>query len=55
MGCMWARSSLLQLILYYDADDETVDGKIHLDIVPNQGGYLEPGRWMFVWSTGHLS
>ena len=40
---------------YYDADDETVDGRIHLDIVPNQGGYLEPGRWRFVWSTGHLS
>ena len=39
---------------YYDANDEIVDGRIHLDIVPNQG-YVEPGQWKFVWSTCHLS
>ncbi|MDY0386110.1 MAG: hypothetical protein RBT65_03070 [Methanolobus sp.] len=31
---------------YYDSDDGAVDGRIHLDIVPNQG-YVETGEWEF--------
>lgn len=31
---------------FYDSDDGVVDGRIHLDIVPNQG-YIESGEWEF--------
>lgn len=31
---------------YHDIDDGIIDGKIHIDIVPNSG-YVEPGVWTF--------
>ncbi len=31
---------------FYDNDDGVIDGRIHLDIVPNQG-YVESGPWKF--------
>lgn len=29
---------------FYDIDDGIIDGRIHIDIVPNQG-YVDAGRW----------
>lgn len=31
---------------FHDLDDDTLDGKIHIDIVPN-GNYVEQGTWTF--------
>ena len=31
---------------FYDIDDGAIDGRIHIDIVPNQG-YVEPGQWKY--------
>ena len=31
---------------FYDIADGVIDGRIHLDIVPNQG-YVEPGQWKY--------
>ncbi len=31
---------------YHDADDGVIDGKIHIDIVPNSG-YVQQGVWTF--------
>jgi len=31
---------------FYDIDDGIIDGRIHLDIVPNQD-YVEPGLWKY--------
>jgi len=31
---------------FYDNDDGVIDGRIHIDIVPNQG-YVESGQWKY--------
>ncbi len=31
---------------FYDSSDGVIDGRIHIDIVPDQG-YVESGRWRF--------
>jgi hypothetical protein len=31
---------------FYDNDDGVIDGRIHLDIIPDQG-YVESGQWKF--------
>ncbi|WP_096205628.1 peptidase [Candidatus Methanoperedens nitratireducens] len=31
---------------YHDIDDGVIDGKIHIDIIPNSG-YVEQGAWTF--------
>ena len=38
--------SNINLGTYYDRDDGPVDGRIHLNIEPNQG-YVEQGQWKF--------
>lgn len=38
--------SWVKIGTYHDIDDGVLDGKIHIDIVPNSG-YVEPGVWTF--------